>query len=50
MSSLGDVVALARIDNLAGVITGKAVYEGRFTVPDALRALAAIEADGASGS
>jgi len=34
------VVALSRIDNLGGIITGKAVYEGRFTVVEALEALA----------
>jgi phosphoribosylformimino-5-aminoimidazole carboxamide ribotide isomerase len=42
VSSLDDVVALARIDNLGGVITGKAVYEGRFTVREALDALAQV--------
>lgn len=41
VSSLDDVVALAGITNLGGVITGKAVYEGRFTVREALDALAA---------
>lgn len=41
VSSLDDVVALAGIPNLGGVITGKAVYEGRFTVSEALDALAA---------
>jgi phosphoribosylformimino-5-aminoimidazole carboxamide ribotide isomerase len=40
VSSLDDVVALARIGNLGGVITGMAVYEGRFTVSEALDALA----------
>jgi phosphoribosylformimino-5-aminoimidazole carboxamide ribotide isomerase len=39
VSSLGDVVALAQIANLGGVITGKALYEGRFTVSEALDAL-----------
>ena len=41
VSSLDDVVALAGIANLGGVITGKAVYEGRFAVGEALDALAA---------
>ena len=41
---LDDVVALAGIPNLGGVITGKAVYEGRFTVSEALDALAAARA------
>jgi len=40
VSSLADIVALARIENLGGIITGKAVYEGRFTVTEALDALA----------
>jgi phosphoribosylformimino-5-aminoimidazole carboxamide ribotide isomerase len=40
VSSLADVVELARIPNLGGIITGKAVYEGRFTVAEALEALA----------
>ena len=39
VSSLDDVRALATIDGLAGVITGKAVYEGRFTVAEAVAAL-----------
>ena len=39
VSSLADVVALAQIENLGGIITGKAVYEGRFTVCEALDAL-----------
>jgi phosphoribosylformimino-5-aminoimidazole carboxamide ribotide isomerase len=42
VSSLDDVVALARIANLGGVITGKALYEGRFTVREALDALGAV--------
>jgi phosphoribosylformimino-5-aminoimidazole carboxamide ribotide isomerase len=41
VSSLADVVALSEIPNLGGIITGKAVYEGRFTVVEALEALAA---------
>lgn len=39
VSSLADVVALTRIDNLGGVITGKALYEGRFTISEALAAV-----------
>ncbi len=39
VASLADVRALAAIENLGGVITGKAIYEGRFTVSDALEAL-----------
>ncbi len=44
VSSLDDVVALTRIANLGGIITGKALYEGRFSVRDALDALVAPEA------
>ncbi len=40
VSSIDDIVALAAIPGLGGIITGKAVYEGRFTVADALAALA----------
>jgi phosphoribosylformimino-5-aminoimidazole carboxamide ribotide isomerase len=39
VSCLADGVALADIPNLGGVITGKAVYEGRFTIAEALTAL-----------
>jgi phosphoribosylformimino-5-aminoimidazole carboxamide ribotide isomerase len=39
VSSLDDVIALTRIENLGGVITGKALYEGRFTIGDALAAV-----------
>lgn len=42
VSSLADVMALARIENLGGIITGKAVYEGRFTVVEAIEALAQL--------
>jgi phosphoribosylformimino-5-aminoimidazole carboxamide ribotide isomerase len=41
VASLDDVRALAAIDGLAGIITGKALYERRFTVADALAALTA---------
>jgi phosphoribosylformimino-5-aminoimidazole carboxamide ribotide isomerase len=40
VASLDDVRTLAAIPGLGGIITGKALYEGRFTVADALRALA----------
>jgi phosphoribosylformimino-5-aminoimidazole carboxamide ribotide isomerase len=40
VSSLDDVRALAAIPDLHGVITGKAIYEGRFTVAEAVRVLA----------
>jgi phosphoribosylformimino-5-aminoimidazole carboxamide ribotide isomerase len=39
VASIDDVVALASIPGLGGIITGKAVYEGRFTVAEALAAL-----------
>lgn len=39
VGSLDDVAALAAIPGLHGVITGKAVYEGRFSVADAVRVL-----------
>lgn len=39
VASLADVVALAAVPGIAGVITGKALYEGRFTVAEAIRAL-----------
>jgi phosphoribosylformimino-5-aminoimidazole carboxamide ribotide isomerase len=39
VSSVDDIVALAAIPGLGGIITGKAIYEGRFTVPEALAAL-----------
>ena len=40
VSSLDDVRALATIPGLHGVITGKAIYEGRFTVAEAVHVLA----------
>jgi phosphoribosylformimino-5-aminoimidazole carboxamide ribotide isomerase len=39
VSSLADVAALAAIPGIAGIITGKAIYEGRFTVDDAIGVL-----------
>lgn len=39
VASLVDLAALGGVPGLAGVITGKALYEGRFTVADALAAL-----------
>ncbi|MGB1712041.1 MAG: 1-(5-phosphoribosyl)-5-[(5-phosphoribosylamino)methylideneamino]imidazole-4-carboxamide isomerase [Miltoncostaeaceae bacterium] len=43
ISSLDDLVALSRLGlpNLRGVIVGRALYEGRFTVADAVATLAA---------
>lgn len=42
VASLDDVRALGAIPDLLGVITGKALYEGRFAVADALAALEAL--------
>ncbi len=39
VASLDDVVRLAGIDRLGGIITGRAIYEGRFTVAEAIEAL-----------
>lgn len=39
VSSLADVAALAKVAGIAGIITGKALYEGRFTVAEALQVL-----------
>ena len=40
VGSVDDVVALSGIPNIAGVITGKAIYEGRFTLAQAIAAVA----------
>ena len=39
VASLADLVALLAVPGIDGVITGKALYEGRFTVREALEAL-----------
>ncbi len=39
VGSLDDLVALAGIDGLHGIITGRALYEGRFTVAEAIEVL-----------
>lgn len=39
VAGIDDIVALARIDGLGGIITGKAVYEGRLAIEDALAVL-----------
>ena len=39
VGTLDDLRALAAVPRLAGVIVGKALYEGRFTVRQAQRAL-----------
>jgi len=44
VSSLADIEALSTVENLGGIITGKAVYEGRFSVREALAVLETGEA------
>jgi phosphoribosylformimino-5-aminoimidazole carboxamide ribotide isomerase len=39
VSSLDDIAALAGVAGIGGIITGKALYEGRFTVVEALKVL-----------
>lgn len=39
VSALDDLVALARIPRLGGIIVGKALYEGRFTVRESITTL-----------
>jgi phosphoribosylformimino-5-aminoimidazole carboxamide ribotide isomerase len=39
VSSLADIAALANVAGITGIITGKAIYEGRFTIDEALRLL-----------
>jgi phosphoribosylformimino-5-aminoimidazole carboxamide ribotide isomerase len=39
VSSLADITALALVAGIVGIITGKALYEGRFTVAEALEVL-----------
>lgn len=40
VATIDDVIELGRVPGIAGVITGKALYEGRFTVADGVAALA----------
>jgi phosphoribosylformimino-5-aminoimidazole carboxamide ribotide isomerase len=44
VASLADVRALAAIPGLAGIITGRALYEGNFSVADAVVAIAEVTA------
>ena len=39
VSSLADIEVLAKVPGIAGIITGKALYEGRFTVEEGLEVL-----------
>lgn len=50
VATLADVAALGEVAGIAGVITGKALYEGRFSVADAVRTLAAVAERHASGT
>lgn len=43
VGSLDDVVALAAVDGISGIITGRAIYEGRFTVSEAIACLTGRE-------
>lgn len=43
VATLADVIACAELAGVTGVITGKALYEGRFSVPEAIAALAAMQ-------
>lgn len=45
VATLDDIEALARIPGLAGVITGTALYEGRFGVAEALASLDRVRGD-----
>jgi phosphoribosylformimino-5-aminoimidazole carboxamide ribotide isomerase len=47
VASLADIDELARLDGLGGIIAGKALYEGRFGVADALATLRSAAAEGA---
>ena len=39
VGTIADIAALSAITNIGGVITGKAIYEGRFSLGEALRAV-----------
>jgi phosphoribosylformimino-5-aminoimidazole carboxamide ribotide isomerase len=47
VASLADIDELARLEGLGGIITGKALYEGRFGVAEALATIRAAPAEGA---
>lgn len=46
VAELSDIVDLCGIPGLGGIITGKALYEGRFTVDEAIVALEAVAGGG----
>lgn len=55
VASLDDITALARIPGLGGIITGRALYERRFTVAEAIAAIVAAgsgagDVEGGAGS
>jgi phosphoribosylformimino-5-aminoimidazole carboxamide ribotide isomerase len=50
VSSLDDVRILAEIPELGGIITGKAVYEGRFTVEQAIALLNGANPNGSGAT
>jgi 1-(5-phosphoribosyl)-5-[(5-phosphoribosylamino)methylideneamino] imidazole-4-carboxamide isomerase/N-(5'phosphoribosyl)anthranilate isomerase len=54
ISQIADLEALARVAaegvNLEGSIVGKALYAGRFTLPEALAAMRAVESDRGAGA
>lgn len=45
VATIEDLVALARVPGITGVITGKALYEGRFTVAEGVAALRTFSID-----
>lgn len=49
VATLDDIAELVAIDGLAGVITGRALYEGRFTVTDAVAVCRGVS-DGSRGA
>lgn len=49
VSSLDDLVRLAAIEGLGGIIAGRALYEGRFTVAGAIEALRSVASGKPSG-
>ena len=44
IAEIDDLVALARVGTIEGSIVGKALYAGRFTLPEALAAVRAVDA------
>ena len=44
ISTIDDLVALAQAGSIEGSIVGKALYAGRFTLPEALAAVRGVQA------